>query len=201
VQPDEFTVLRTGRSGTVIAVGPVADAVLAATTGLDVTVLYAATVRPFDIATLRATLGTPDVVVVEPYLAGTTVPFVAEALSDIPHRTIGLGVCRAELRHYGTPAEHAAAHGLDAASLRARIDAAAAAAARPAYVCGCRRRLSSAAKLLIFSQPRRQQQGGAGLPVHPFDRPALEMTRARFFGKPRSGTFRERISSARAAVL
>jgi transketolase len=123
LQPGEFTVLRTGRSGTVIAVGPMADAVLAATTGLDVTVLYAATVRPFDTATLRATLGTPDVVVVEPYLAGTTVPFVAEALSDIPHRVIGLGVGRDELRHYGTPAEHAAAHGLDAASLRARIDA------------------------------------------------------------------------------
>jgi len=123
VQPAEFTVLRTGRSGTVIAVGPVADAVLAATTGLDVTVLYAATVRPFDTATLRATLGTPDVVVVEPYLAGTSVPFIAEALRDIPHRTIGLGVGRDELRHYGTPTEHAAAHGLDAASLRARIDA------------------------------------------------------------------------------
>jgi transketolase len=123
LQPGQFTVLRTGRAGTVIAVGPVADAVLAATTGLDVTVLYGATVRPFDTATLRATLGTPDVVVVEPYLAGTTVPFVAEALSDIPHRTLGLGVGRSELRHYGTPAEHAAAHGLDAASLRARIDA------------------------------------------------------------------------------
>jgi transketolase len=123
VQPGEFTVLRTGGSATVIAVGPVADAVLTATTGLDVTVLYAATVRPFDTGTLRATLSTPDVVVVEPYLAGTTVPFVAEALSDVPHRTIGLGVGRDELRHYGTPAEHAAAHGLDAASLRARIDA------------------------------------------------------------------------------
>lgn len=122
VQPDEFTVLRTGALGTVIAVGPLADSVLAATSGLDVTVLYGATVRPFDVTTLRATLGKPDVVVVEPYLAGTSVPFVAEALSDIPHRTIGLGVGREELRHYGTPAEHQAAHGLDAASLRARID-------------------------------------------------------------------------------
>lgn len=121
VRPAEFTVLRTGRSGSVVAVGPVADAVLAATTDLDVTVLYAATIRPFDSAALRATLGRPDVVLVEPYLAGTSVPFAAEALSDIPHRVIGLGVGRAELRHYGTPAEHAAAHGLDAASLRARI--------------------------------------------------------------------------------
>jgi transketolase len=122
VRPGEFTVLRTGEAGTVIAVGPVADGVLAAVAHLDVTVLYAATIRPFDAATLRATLTRPDVVVVEPYLAGTSVSFVAEALSDIPHRVIGLGVGREELRRYGTPAEHEAAHGLDAASLRARIE-------------------------------------------------------------------------------
>jgi transketolase len=121
VRPGEFTVLRTGGTGTVIAVGPLADGVLAATAGMDVTVLYAATIRPFDAAALRATLRQPDVVLVEPYLAGTSVPFVAGALSDIPHRVIGLGVGRDELRHYGTVAEHEAAHGLDAASLRARI--------------------------------------------------------------------------------
>ena len=122
VRPGEFTVLRTGEAGTVIAVGPVADAVLAATGHLDVTVLYAATIRPFDAATLRATLGRPDIVVVEPYLAGTSVSFVADALSDIPHRVLGIGVGREELRRYGTPAEHEAAHGLDAASLRAGIE-------------------------------------------------------------------------------
>ena len=121
VQPGQFTVLRTGRAGTIIAVGPTADAVLAATAGFDVTVLYAATVRPFDAATLRATLGPAEVVIVEPYLAGTSVPVVTEALSDIPHRVAGLGVGREELRRYGTPAEHEAAHGLDAASLHARI--------------------------------------------------------------------------------
>jgi transketolase len=122
VRPGEFAVLRTGEAGTVIVVGPLADAVLAATAHLDVTVLYAATVRPFDAATLRATLGQPNVVVVEPYLAGTSVSFVAEVLSDIPHRVIGLGVGREEIRRYGTPAEHEAAHGLDAAGLRARIE-------------------------------------------------------------------------------
>jgi transketolase len=120
--PGEFTVLRTGTEGTVIAVGPVADAVLAATAGRDVTVLYATTIRPFDAVTLRATLGEPDVVVVEPYLAGTSVPFVAEALRDRRHRVLGLGVGREELRRYGTLAEHEAAHGLDAASLREAID-------------------------------------------------------------------------------
>ncbi len=120
-RPDGFTPLRAGGGGTVIAVGPMASPVLAATRGLDVTVLYAATVRPFDKRTLRATLSVPDVVLVEPYLAGTSVPQVTGALADIPHRVLGLGVRREELRRYGTPAEHQAAHGLDPVSLRGSI--------------------------------------------------------------------------------
>jgi transketolase len=119
-----FTVLRRGVAGTVIAVGPVADDVLAATAGLDVTVLYAATIRPFDHAGLRAALaagGAPAVVVVEPYLAGTSSAAVAAALSDVPHRVLGLGVARDELRKFGTMAQHVAAQGLDPAGLRPRI--------------------------------------------------------------------------------
>ncbi|ARP73300.1 transketolase [Streptomyces pluripotens] len=118
-----FVTVRTGRRGVVAAVGPVLDAVLAATEGLDVTVLYATTVRPFDAAGLRratAMAGT-DVVLVEPYLAGTSATAVSTALSDVPHRVLGLGVSRRELRRYGTIEEHQAAHGLDARSLRERI--------------------------------------------------------------------------------
>jgi transketolase len=111
----------SGSRGTVIAVGPLADAVLEATRDLDVTVLYLATVRPFPSEVLRQTLGAPQVVLVEPYLAGTSVPAVSQALADIPHRVLGLGVGIDELRHYGKPAEHRAAHGLDPAGLRASI--------------------------------------------------------------------------------
>ncbi|MFG2602892.1 transketolase family protein [Streptomyces sp. NPDC048514] len=115
--------VREGRSGVVLAVGPVLDAVLTATEGLDVTVLYATTVRPFDAAGLRRATraaGT-DVVLVEPYLAGTSTGAVSEALADVPHRVLGLGVGRRELRRYGTLEEHVAAHGLDAHGLRERI--------------------------------------------------------------------------------
>ncbi|WP_327433707.1 transketolase family protein [Streptomyces sp. NBC_01236] len=116
--------VREGRAGVVVAVGPMLDAVLAATEGLDVTVLYATTVRPFDTAALRRateTAGT-DVVLVEPYLAGTSTTAANDALADVPHRVLGLGVGRRELRRYGTVEEHVAAHGLDARSLRERID-------------------------------------------------------------------------------
>jgi transketolase len=115
------SVLRRGARGTVLAVGPTADQALAAVADLDVTLLYLNTVRPFPAALLRATLGAPDVVLVEPYLAGTSVAAVNAALADLPHRVLGLGVGLADLRKYGKPAEHRAAHGLDAAGLRRSI--------------------------------------------------------------------------------
>ncbi|MGW3632752.1 transketolase family protein [Streptomyces sp. NPDC005122] len=115
--------VREGRGGVVVAVGPMLDAVLAATEGLDVSVLYATTVRPFDAAALRRATeaaGT-DVVLVEPCLAGTSTAAAGDALADVPHRVLGLGVGRRELRKYGTVDEHLAAHGLDPGSLRERI--------------------------------------------------------------------------------
>lgn len=125
VDGERFRTVREGGSGVVLAVGPMLDHVLAATEGLDVTVLYATTVRPFDAAALRRatrTAGT-DVVLVEPYLAGTSTAAANDALADVPHRVLGLGVGRRELRRYGTIEEHVTAHGLDARSLRERIGA------------------------------------------------------------------------------
>ncbi len=126
VSPGGFHRVREGRAGVVLAVGPLLDAVREAVEGLDVTVLYASTVRPFDAHTLRAEVrrtAAADVVLVEPYLAGTSVSYAAEALSDVPHRLLGLGTARRELRRYGTWQEHVAAHGLDAPGLRERITA------------------------------------------------------------------------------
>ncbi|MFE3221900.1 transketolase family protein [Streptomyces antimycoticus] len=128
IAPGRFLTVREGRGGVVIAVGPMLDSVLRAVEGLDVTVLYATTVRPFDERTLRATAGAAagagaavDVVLVEPYLAGTSTAVVNDALADRPHRVLGLGIARRELRRYGTIDEHLAGQGLDPASLRERI--------------------------------------------------------------------------------
>jgi transketolase len=46
---------------------------------------------------------------------------VAEALSEVPHRLLSLGVHRTDLRRYGSPADHERWHGLDPATLRQRI--------------------------------------------------------------------------------
>ena len=111
-----------------VAVGPTLDPVLAATREVDATVAYVSTVRPFDAAGLRAALeGGTDVVLVEPYLAGTSAAEVAAALLDRPHRLLALGTANEEIRCYGTGLEHRALHGLDAAGIRASIAAFAAA--------------------------------------------------------------------------
>ncbi|SCG48793.1 transketolase family protein [Micromonospora halophytica] len=104
-----------------VAVGPVLDAALAAVADLPVTVAYTHRPRPFDVAGLRALAGT-EVVLVEPYLAGTSARVVSEALADRPHRLLSLGVGRAELRRYGTAEDHTRWHGLDAAGLRRSVD-------------------------------------------------------------------------------
>ena len=121
IRPGRFHIMRRGSQATVIAVGPMLDRVQSATADLDVTVLYATTVRPFDAATVRAELPAPSVVLVEPYLKGTSAMLVSEALRDTPHQLLSIGVRRMENRHYGTPEQHDEAHCLDAASLRHRI--------------------------------------------------------------------------------
>ena len=123
MRPGRFRLIRRGSEATVVAVGPTLDAVLEATTGRDVTVVYANTIRPFDGRGLRELLVKPDVVLVEPYLAGTSSRVVSDALVDVPHRLLALGVRTDELRRYGTPAEHIAAHGLDAVGIRRSLDA------------------------------------------------------------------------------
>jgi transketolase len=124
VHADGLALLRRGSDAAplIVAVGPTLDQTLAATRDLDVTVAYLATVRPFDADGLRALVRGTDVVLVEPYLRGTSAPEVSAALADRPHRLLSLGVANVELRRYGTGREHRAAHGLDAAGIRRSLE-------------------------------------------------------------------------------
>ena len=117
-QDGRLRVVRSGGEAAplVVAIGPALSPVLQAVTGLDVTVAYTHTPRPFDRAGLRA-LANQDVIMVEPYLAGTSSRIVADTLRDVPHRFLNLGVGRGDLHRYGSPADHARWHGLDAAGL------------------------------------------------------------------------------------
>jgi transketolase len=99
--------------------------VLSAVDGLDVTVAYTHTPRPFDTTGLRALVDTltapPLIVLVEPYLAGTSAHVVADALRTRPHRLLSLGVGRRDPHRYGTRADHQRFHRLDPTALRASI--------------------------------------------------------------------------------
>ena len=114
-------VVKRGSRAVVVALGPVLDDVLEATSDLDVSVLYASRVRPFDGATLRREMVGTDVVVVEPWLVGSSAHRVSQSLADRPHRLMSIGVEHPELRRYGSPRDHIRAQGLDAAAIRGRL--------------------------------------------------------------------------------
>lgn len=89
-----FELVREGLDGVVLAVGSTLDPVLRATAGLDLAVLYATTVRPFDEIGLRTAVLAADraeVVLVEPGLPGTSAPQIARTLVHVPHRLLSLG--------------------------------------------------------------------------------------------------------------
>jgi len=113
-------VVRQGAGATIIAVGPMLDPVLEAVEDLDVSVVYTATVRPFPGELVAAAMGSADLVLVEPYLEGTSAAEVARSI-DRPRRLLCIGVPAEEHRRYGTGVHHIQAHGLDAAGIRARI--------------------------------------------------------------------------------
>ncbi|MDX2825277.1 transketolase [Streptomyces ipomoeae] len=89
-----FQLVRPGLDGVILAVGSALDPVLRATAGLDLAVLYATTVRPFDEIGLRTAVlaaDHADVILVEPCLPGTSARHVAETLVHVPHRLLALG--------------------------------------------------------------------------------------------------------------
>ncbi len=112
--------IREDAGATIISVGPMLDPVLEAVDGLDVSVVYTAMVRPFPGELVVEAMGTADLVLVEPYLEGTSAAEVARSI-DRPHRLLCIGVPAEEHRRYGTGAHHIQAHGLDVAGIRARI--------------------------------------------------------------------------------
>lgn len=119
VRPGVMEIIRRGRQATVIAVGPMLGPVLEATSGLDVSILYATSVLPFDAETLRREAG-EFVVAVEPFLEGTVAPRIMEAL-DRPVRVMCIGVPRRTLERYGTPEDLDVVAGLEPSQIRNRL--------------------------------------------------------------------------------
>ena len=122
VDPGRAEVVRTGSLATVVAVGPMLTRTIEAAHGLDVSIIYATTVAPFDAATLRSAVSDGStVIVVEPYYEGTTAAAMSPALGDRCVRMVSMGVPRRFLHHYGAPEEHDAALALDAGGIAGRL--------------------------------------------------------------------------------
>ncbi len=122
VSPGRIEVLRRGSRATVLAFGPMLDRTLEASLGLDVTVAYATSLRPFDADGLAAIAGDrPLVVTVEPFYEGSAAPVLTEALRHVPSRFVSIGVPRAFIHGYGTPGDLDHDLGLDAQAIRARL--------------------------------------------------------------------------------
>ncbi len=122
VSPGRIEVLRWGSRATVLAFGPMLDRTLEASDGLDVTIAYATSLRPFDAEGLAAIAGDrPPVVTVEPFYEGSAAPVLTEALRHVPTRFVSIGVPREFIHGYGTPNELDADLGLDAQGVRARL--------------------------------------------------------------------------------
>lgn len=87
-------VIKKGTKATVVAVGPVLDAVLEAARDLDVTVLYYTTVAPFDRECLCQNCGSRNVLLCEPYYYGALAVEILTALhgfvrmdfTGVPHQ-------------------------------------------------------------------------------------------------------------------
>jgi len=121
-EPSRIEVLRRGADATVLAFGPMLDRTVAAAEGLDVTVAYATSLRPFDAAGLASIVAEGSLLVtVEPFYEATAAPVVTAALADRPIRYVSIGVPRAFIHAYGEPEDLDADVGLDAAGIGRRF--------------------------------------------------------------------------------
>jgi transketolase len=125
VRPGRIEVLRRSPTGpTIIAVGPMLGLVEEAMAGIDATVLYVTTVTPLDSVTLAREAG-DQVIIVEPFLQGTMAAAVVDALGSRAVRLTSIGVPKVNLRGYGRREDLEVVAGLDAVSLKRRVQAAA----------------------------------------------------------------------------
>lgn len=113
-------VIRTGKDGTVIVVGPMLERAEEVCKDLDVTILYYTTIAPFDQETLRNNLAGNKLVVCEPYYSGACSVDVADSISR-PIQTFYIGVPREFPHHYGTSDDLDKFFGLNTDGLRDKI--------------------------------------------------------------------------------
>jgi transketolase len=115
-------VVKQGELATVIAVGPILEAVIDACKELDVTILYYTTVIPFDADTLKKNAASSKVILCEPYYRGVLSSEIIRAMKSRPITLECIGIPHKMLTNYGLAAEHDAHLGLTADKIRKKIE-------------------------------------------------------------------------------
>lgn len=95
-------IIKKGNKLTVIAVGPMLETAIQATEGLDVTVLYYASVAPFDCEALVNNCPSGKVLICEPYYEGGLLYDVIQALHGRVSYIDTFGLPHEFCEHYGT---------------------------------------------------------------------------------------------------
>ena len=114
--------IKKGKNGTVIAIGPMLDKVIDACKNMDVTILYYTTIYPFDNHLLSENSTNGKIAVVEPFYEGTTAHCILKAMNGKPICFTSIGVPREFLSRYGTAAEHDENLKLDSNNIHSRLD-------------------------------------------------------------------------------
>jgi transketolase len=114
-------VVKRGKRATVIAVGPILEAVIDACNEIDVTILYYTTIIPFDADTLKKNAVSSKIVLCEPYYHGVLSSEILNAMKPMPITLECIGIPHKMLTNYGLAAEHDDHLGLTSHKIREKI--------------------------------------------------------------------------------
>jgi transketolase len=116
------TILRQGLKALILVWGPMLNAALDATEGLDVTILYFNSCRPLDRAAIRENfISNSPVICIEPFYTGTMGQTVIDALEGNAVELHSIGVPVSFIHTYGSRPELESSLGLDATGIRAKL--------------------------------------------------------------------------------
>ncbi len=110
-----------GKQATVIAVGPMLEAVIAACQDIDVTILYYTTVIPFDADSLKKYSVSSKIILCEPYYRGVLSSEIMDAMKPRPITLECIGIPHEMLTHYGLASEHDDHLGLTSSKIKEKI--------------------------------------------------------------------------------
>ena len=113
-------ILKEGGDIVIVAVGAVLQAVLDATTDLDVTVVYCTTVKPFDLSSIKQFLKN-KIIVVEPYYSSPIITNIMRESNEPLGKITSIGVPNGFINKYGKKEEIDTIVGLDSESIRSKV--------------------------------------------------------------------------------